>query len=103
MTPNADIIPTIAWARQQKTGNATQKVVLLAVATAVDVDGDDCPSQSDLAAQTGLGVRTVRRALAELERGGLLIRQRRTADGGGRRPDRITLNLDRHSTNGGRS
>lgn len=71
----------------------SQKFVLVALADMADESASCFPGQKRLAAMTGLSVRTVQRALEDLEAHGLITRQRRYAEGY-RTSDRYRLNLD---------
>lgn len=76
-------IVRVAWAMQQTTGSASRKAVLIALADCEHGEtGKCCPSMETMAERLEMGVRTVRRALAELEEGGLISRERsRRQDG----------------------
>lgn len=87
-------IEAIAWALKQRTGSATLKGVLVAVANYADERGRCWPSQERLAWLTEMGERTVRRSLLELEEKGFLKRQDRF-ESGKRLSDMITLNFQR--------
>ncbi|GAA2171123.1 hypothetical protein GCM10009846_03870 [Agrococcus versicolor] len=67
--------------------------VLLALAEFADKHGLCFPSQATLAAKTGRGERTVRRALHELEEAGLIKRSRRRRMDGSRTSDEFRLLL----------
>jgi DNA-binding transcriptional ArsR family regulator len=77
-----------AW-RQPVTGLA--RYVLLALVERSDQSGACWPSVATLAKQTGLGERTVRAKLTELEAGGAIERERRHRKDGTRTSDRIVL------------
>lgn len=76
-------IVRVAWAMQQTTGSASRKAVLIALADCEHGEtGKCCPSMDTMAERLEMGVRTVRRALAELEEQGLISRERsRRQDG----------------------
>jgi len=84
-------VTATAWAKKQKTGSATLKAVLLAVADYADENGCAWPSQKRLAEDTELSARSVRDALAGLESKGLIRREMRMRDDGSRASDRIIL------------
>ena len=83
----------MAWARAIKTGSATIKSVLMAVANYADEDGICWPSQEQLADDTELSRHSVMRALDQLEDMGLLDRERRHRGDGSRTSDLIMLDL----------
>ncbi len=63
------------WAMTKKTGKATNNLVLIHLAHRFDENPEKCtPTVGELADQTELSVRTVRRALQELEDGGYIER-----------------------------
>lgn len=85
-------IQAITWAL--KTDLPTgRKFVLVALANYVDQDNRCWPSQSRLAADTGMDERTVRRHLKTLEEAGILQREHRSKSDGTRNSDIITINL----------
>lgn len=83
-------IAAMKWAKRQRV-RTTCRIVLNALADRADKEDKCWPSQSLLAAETGLAVRTVRLVLAELEAGGVIVRQHRGNGYGGRASDLITL------------
>ncbi len=83
----------MAWARGIKTGSATTKAVLMAVANYADEDGLCWPSQDQIADDTELSRHSVMRALDVLQELGLLTRERRHRKDGSRSSDMITLDL----------
>lgn len=83
----------MAWARAMKTGSATIKSVLLAVANYADEEGICWPSQEQLADDTELSRHSIMRALDQLEEMGLLSRERRHRGDGSRSSDLIMLDL----------
>mgnify|MGYP001809868668 CR=1 FL=1 len=83
----------MAWARSIKTGSATVKSVLLAVANYADEEGICWPSQEQLADDTELSRHSIMRALDQLEDMGLMSRDRRHRKDGSRTSDLITLDL----------
>jgi len=84
----------VTWARKVKAGSPTRKFVLIALAEYADEDGSCYPSQKTIANLTELSVKTVERAIKNLEDQGLLKRERRhrTSDGS-RTSDRFYLNV----------
>lgn len=85
----------MAWARGIKTGSATVKSVLLAVANYADEEGVCWPSQEQLSEDTELSRHSVMRALDQLEDLGLVSRERRHRGDGSRTSDLIMLDLSR--------
>jgi biotin operon repressor len=83
----------MTWARGIKTGSATTKAVLLAVANYADEEGVCWPSQEQLADDTELSRHSIMRALDTLEDAGLLERERRHRGDGSRTSDLIMLDL----------
>lgn len=78
--------------KKHRVGSPARKSVLLVLADYADTDWSTFAGQERLAAETELGVRTVRRALAELEEAGLIIRRaRHNRRGRGRTSDFTTL------------
>lgn len=70
--------------------------MLVALAEFADTTGLAWPSQATIAKQTSMSVRTVRRAMQELERLGFISRRARgRPDGRGRTSDMIQLDLHR--------
>lgn len=84
-------IEALSAVKPRQTGNASRKAVLLVLADYADELWSCWPSQQRLADETELGVRTVRRVLAELEDAGLIHRKMRRGEGGHRSSDRIVL------------
>lgn len=84
----------IGWAYRQRLP-ITPKFVLVTLADLADEAHSCWPRQAWIAEQTGASPRTVRDALALLEREGYLVREARPLVGGGRRSDRYVLQLDR--------
>ncbi|HEX7099634.1 MAG TPA: helix-turn-helix domain-containing protein [Acidimicrobiia bacterium] len=77
---------------ERQVGSATKKSVLLCLANHADSDWATFVGQDRIAAQTELSVRTVRKALAELEEEGLIARRiRHRSTGRGRTSDYTTL------------
>lgn len=88
-------ILALAWAKRQRTGSATRKLVLLTLADYADDTGMAWPSQQTLAEDTELNVRSIRRALIDLEKLPLIKRYKRAPmPSGERQSDRIQLLLD---------
>ncbi|BAU93414.1 hypothetical protein MPPM_4809 [Methylorubrum populi] len=83
-------VTAMKWAKRQRV-RTTCRVVLNALADRADKEDKCWPSQALLASETGLAVRTVRLVLAELEAGGVIVRQHRGNGYGGRASDLITL------------
>jgi DNA-binding transcriptional ArsR family regulator len=73
----------MAWAVKQKTGSASRKAVLLALADRANKDTGRCdPSIARIAEDTELSAATVKRALGDLEESGLVERLRRKTEDG---------------------
>lgn len=85
----------MAWARGIKTGSATVKSVLLAIANYADEEGVCWPSQDQLADDTELSRHSIMRALDQLEEMDLISRERRHRKDGSRSSDLIVLDLSR--------
>lgn len=79
-----------SWAWELKLPG-TRKLVLLALADMADEFNSCYPGQERLAEMTSVAVITVRRALSELERDGLIVRARRARQDGTRTSDRYRL------------
>lgn len=73
----------MAWAAEQKTGSPTRKAVLLALANAANHHSGRChPSVARIADETECSEKTVKRALADLDKSGYISRSRsRRKDG----------------------
>lgn len=80
-----------AWAYKQRGLTAGRKFVLVALADFADEQWSCFPGQERLAQMTGQDVRSVRRHIEELERLGLLTRERRFLANGQRTSDRYKL------------
>lgn len=65
--------------------------VLLALAGRVDENNECVLAQRTISSDSGCSVRTVRRTLADLERRGLVVKQDRFNDDGGRGPSLYRL------------
>lgn len=77
-------------------GPSSLKFTLVAIAERADKDTHDCwPSQATIASDINVSERTVRTAMAELERRGLITRKARARGHLGRTSDRITIHTDR--------
>lgn len=81
------------WAYQLPIRNVTQKFILVALADMADEAFTCFPGQDKLADMTGAGVRSVQRALSELEALGLIRREERRRSDGYRTSDRYFLNV----------
>lgn len=91
----------LKWAFEQKVGNPARKAVLISLAEQADDRMFSCwPGQQLIADRTELGIRTVRRALAELETAGLVARKPRYDSKGHRTSDRYVLSLPATVTTG---
>jgi len=83
----------MAWATEQKVGNATGKAILLMLANYADEAGSCFPSQKRLSEQCECSVATAQRWVKSLEEDGFLVREKRYGEGGYRRSDRLVLDL----------
>lgn len=87
-------IPAINWCIEQKGMPPGQWVVLFHLCHAHNHETGRCdPSQAYLAEMTGMGERTVRRHLSDLEKDGLIERRKRGVEGGGRVSDFFILKI----------
>lgn len=85
----------MSWAKRQRTGSATRKLVLLTIADYASDDGIAWPAQRTLAKETELNERSIRRALDHMEASGLLHREKRPPlPSGQMQSDRIHLNMN---------
>ena len=81
-----------AWAKSVRTGSTSRKVVLLCLAERADSDTGTCfPAQATIADEAEVSTKTVERALADLQAGGLIARKIRRRADGSRSTDLITL------------
>lgn len=68
----------LAWAVEQKCGNATRKAVLCAVASFCNADGNTCwPSQEAIAEKAEVCLRATKTALSDLINSGFITKQGR--------------------------
>lgn len=81
------------WARKMKVGNATGKIILIAIADHADDKGVGFASQKTLADESECSLATVTRWLKIFEEKGILSRTKRYGEGGYRRSDSLRLNL----------
>jgi len=81
------------WARKMKVGNATGKIILIAIADHADDKGAGFASQKTLADESECSLATVTRWLKTFEEKGILSRKKRYGEGGYRRSDSLHLNL----------
>jgi DNA-binding transcriptional MocR family regulator len=87
-------VHAMSWAKRQRTGSATRKLVLLTLADYADDNGICWPSQRTLADETELTDRSIRNALGDLEGIGLLDRRSRPPlSSGQRQTDLIILKI----------
>jgi hypothetical protein len=86
------------WAVKQRAGSATAKATLMVLAEAANARGECFPSQPTIAKRAELSERCVWQALADLQGGGLIIRQARRNKRGHRTSDLITLQLTQPAT-----
>jgi DNA-binding transcriptional regulator PaaX len=85
----------ITWAFEQDLPTI-DKFVLVVLADYADEAHSCYPGQQRIATNTGASVSTVRRALARLERHGLILRERRRRKDGSRTSDRYLLPVDNY-------
>ncbi|NWN89201.1 MAG: helix-turn-helix domain-containing protein [Micrococcaceae bacterium] len=71
-----------------------QKVTLLVLVKYADKEYTCYPGQTKLAENTGMSIRSVRNALNELEKVGIIHREKRYLKNGTRTSDRCFLNID---------
>lgn len=81
------------WAIDQACDTATEKAVLLVVASYAGADGTCYPSQETIARQACCSTKSVERALATFEERGWITRQHRQRRDGSRSSDLIHLSL----------
>lgn len=86
-------LAALKWAREQKTGSAGRKLVLLVLAEFADETGLAYPNQDTIADVSEQGTRTVRGHLEGLESSGLIERAKRYRDDGGRLSDAYRLHI----------
>jgi hypothetical protein len=86
-------VQAITWAISVSTGKVGKKCLLITLANYADERGQCWPSQERLARDTDQSVDTVQRRLAELEKDGLITRQRRSRVTGQRASDLYTLRM----------
>ena len=79
------------WAYEQTVRPVGRKFVLVCIADFTDVNGYSYPSQEAIAAMTDQGISTVREHLRALELEGLIKREHRYKEGGGRTSDGFWL------------
>jgi biotin operon repressor len=83
----------MVWARQQRTGKAATKALLLLLGELCDEDGRMYRSQRYLAETLECGLSTVKGNLSTLEQQGFITREKRRG-GGKSLPDLTTLNIE---------
>lgn len=81
------------WARRQKVGDPTQKLVLFAPAHLANADGEFERGNAALAAVCEVGVETIRARLAALEKCGLMERRARFRLDGGQAENLIRIRV----------
>ena len=81
------------WAIEQECATATEKAVLLVIASYAGPDGSCYPGQETIARQACCSVKTVERSLAAFEERGWITRQHRQRRDGSRTSDLIHLPL----------
>ena len=95
-------VKALTWAFEQPI-NATEKVVLLALADHANEDGLCWPSISLLVKRAHVGERTVQRAIQSLEDAGFIARERRVRENGSDTSNLYRLIFDKvsHGVSGG--
>lgn len=83
-----------AWAAEQRLGSVGMKATLLLLANYADENYSCFPGQERIADETEQTSRTIRTHLAILCEVGLIRREARWKEGGGRTSDRYYLNID---------
>lgn len=86
-------VKATAWAFEQRVGDSTRKVILLALADFSDNRNECFPSQAVLAEIAECSVDTVQRHLKKLEAAGYIQRSRRHTTDGNRTSDRYMLSV----------
>lgn len=81
------------WAKVQRAGSASAKVVLLVLADHADDSGLCWPSRATIAERTELSLRSVADQLRVLEAAGLISRDSRSREDGSQTSSHIQLNL----------
>jgi len=84
-------IHAVSWALKQPVKPASAKLALIAIGNYADAYGRCWPSQQTLAADTNLTERSIRTAIATLEKLGLLKRVTRRRKDGSRASDRFLI------------
>lgn len=92
-------ISALNWALKASVENSSQKLVLILLANYADERGRSWPSQKTIAALACMSVRSVIRALAEIEEAGLIERKPTNRADGSRAPDVIHLLFRSESDN----
>lgn len=82
-------LQALTWALDQTCSTATEKAVLLVVASYVGPDGTTFVGQETIAAQACCSVKTVERSLSAFEVAGWIVRERRHRKNGSRTSDLI--------------
>lgn len=82
----------LAWAKNQKIGNAALKFLLVMVAEKADSDNECWPSNARLADEVECSVRTIQRGLDELEQRGLIRREQQRRENGSQMSNKIIIN-----------
>lgn len=88
-------VQALAWAKRQKAGSASAKLVLMILADYADEHGRCWPARSTIAEEAELTIRSVSDQLKALEAAGLIERDTRTRDDGSQTSSTIQIRLDR--------
>jgi hypothetical protein len=91
-------VQALTWAFAIEVGQSTRKLILIALADYADDEHRCWPSQAKLAARAECSVDTVQRHLDTLEAAGLIRRESRGRQGGGRGTDMYVLAVGTDST-----
>ena len=86
-------VQAITWALALKTGSATHKAVLIALANYANEDGESWHSQKKIADDTELSRHSVMRSIEYLATKGVLRKEKRYRSNGTRSTDMIILDL----------
>lgn len=70
------------WAKQQRTGLGTRKLVLMVLASYADDDGEAIATVPQIAHDAELTRNGTQRVIRQLEEAGLIIRKLQTSEGG---------------------
>jgi hypothetical protein len=86
-------IMALAWAKSQRVGSPTGKILLMCLADYADDEWKCWPSQKTISQEAEVSERATREWLEKLEAAGFISRTRRTRKDGSRTSDLIHLNV----------